>query len=224
MVSCLWSCFVRPVRLSGPTFLNIEGSELRVLSELRILSELCIVNIPDTSGDSSSVPFRPTFSALHLLAEWCLLSELCIVNTPNTYGDVSSAQSVRPTCLNIQDSKLCRIFFPNCSENPWCWCPSHPRYLWIRFVRAVLRIVHYVYYCNYAYYRTQKRTHTGCPRKTVNLHWFCKVVREKCRVYTGFARLSAKHIVFTTFFTRFFANSVVSMLVLQGCRENMLLY
>ena len=37
----------------------------------------------------------------------------------------------------------------------------------------------------------------GCPRKRLFLHWFCKVVREKCCFYIGFARLSAKKAVFT---------------------------
>ena len=37
----------------------------------------------------------------------------------------------------------------------------------------------------------------GCPRKWLFLHWFYKVVREKCCFYIGFIRLSAKNVVFT---------------------------
>ena len=37
----------------------------------------------------------------------------------------------------------------------------------------------------------------GCPRKRLFLHWFYKVVREKCCFYIGFTRLSAKSVVFT---------------------------
>ena len=37
----------------------------------------------------------------------------------------------------------------------------------------------------------------GCPRKSLFLHWFYKVVREKACFYSGFTRLSAKNVVFT---------------------------
>ena len=43
----------------------------------------------------------------------------------------------------------------------------------------------------------------GCPRKMLFLHWFCKVVREKCCFYIGFARVvresPCKTCVKTTF-------------------------
>ena len=55
--------------------------------------------------------------------------------------------------------------------------------------------------------KDSQRTHTkiiekalvllGCPRKRLFLHWFYKVVREKCCFYNSFIRLSAKHVVFT---------------------------
>ena len=55
--------------------------------------------------------------------------------------------------------------------------------------------------------RTHNQTHNeivekalvflGCPRKMLFLHWFYKVVREKCCFYVGFTRLSANNVVFT---------------------------
>ena len=62
--------------------------------------------------------------------------------------------------------------------------------------------------------KDSQRTHTkiiekalvlqGCPRKVLFLHWFCKVVREKCCFYIGFTRVVRekpyKTCVKTTFF------------------------
>ena len=69
--------------------------------------------------------------------------------------------------------------------------------------------------------KDSQRTHTkiiekalvllGCPRKMMFLHWFYKVVREKCCFYTVFMRLSAKNVVFLHWFY-------------EGCPRNMVFY
>ena len=45
--------------------------------------------------------------------------------------------------------------------------------------------------------KDSQRTHTGFTMKSLKKHWFYYVVREKGWSYIGFARLSAKKVVFT---------------------------
>jgi hypothetical protein len=72
-------------------------------------------------------------------------------------------------------------------------------------------------------HKTRQRTHKGLTKgptkdsqkdsqkasqreKMMFLHWFYKVVREKCGYYTGFTRLSAKSVGFSLVLQRLSAN------------------